>query len=385
MFVERIPPREYAKLANEFRPGRFNADDWVSLADNAGMKYLTFTARHHDGFCLYDSQVSDFTSVKTAAGRDFVADVVAACRKRGIKVGIYYSLLDWRFPGWFNRKEHSDSAQAMVDQAHAQVRELMTNYGPIDILCYDGGWLPGPNNTVAPEFWRAQALNNMVRKLQPHILINDRSGLKEDYDTPEQTVTASPAGRCWESCMTIGDFCTWGYVEHNPNLKPTTQLIQHLVTAASQAGNFILNIGPRADGTVQEEFVDGLGAIGVWMRVNGESIRGSERLPAGWGSFGQFWPAFGGMLGTCTAKGNRVYLHVFRWPGSAACITGIKSKVRSARLLATGQNVKVEQDGNGRLVLKNLPKLPPDPYDTVIALELEGRPESFSYEGTPLA
>ncbi len=244
--------------------------------------------------------------------------------------------------------------------------------------------MPGPTIAVDPEFWRAQALNDMVRKLQPEILINDRSGLKEDFDTPEQVVTASAPGRRWESCMTIGDFCTWGYVEHNPNLKPTSQLIQHLVTTASNEGNFVLNIGPRADGTVQREFVECLGQMGAWMRVNGESIRGSERLPEGWGGLGPFWPVSGSMLGTCTARGDRVYLHVFRWPGSIACITGMKSRVRSARQLATGQEMEVEHLADGRLFLKGLPTLPPDPYDSVLVLDLDGRPETVSYDGIPL-
>ena len=219
----------------------------------------------------------------------------------------------------------------------------------------------------------------MVRKLQPEIIINNRSGPDEDIDTPEQNVTVSKEGRGWESCMTMGDFCGWGYVKHNPNFKSTTQLIQYLVTAAAGEGNYLLNIGPKPDGSVREEEVKRLKEIGKWMKVNGESIYGSQRVPAGWGG-----PWSCGMLGTATARDNTVYLHVFRWPGETAAITGVKSKVLSVHLLATGQAAKIEQTGDGRLFLRGLPLEPPDPDDTVIALKLDGKPEAYKYEGIAL-
>ena len=383
-YIERIPLREYAKLAEQFKPDSCEPEQWVKLAKETGMKYVVLTTRHHDGFCLFDSEVSDFTSVKTAARRDFVADYVKACRKYGLKVGLYYSLLDWRFPGYFDPAKYPDSAKALVEQAHAQVKELLSKYGPIDLLWYDGGWASTGELHLIPEFWRAEELNAMARELQPHIVINGRCGLPGDFDTPEQEVKASRKGRRWEACMTIGDFCTWGYVRHSPNLKPVSQIIQHLVTCASGAGNYLLNIGPKPDGSVQEEFVTILRQIGRWMKTNGKSIYGSERLPLGWGASGFSWPTNGGMLGTCTARGNRVYLHVFRWPGKTACLVGVGNRVLNARLLATGQPLRVEQSRDGKLILKGLTAEPVDPYDSVIEMELDGTPKAVEYQGIPL-
>jgi len=366
MHVERIPADEYAKLARKFNPKKFDADAWAALAKEAGARYMVLTTRHHDGFCLSDSSASDFTSVKSSAKRDFVAEYVEALRRAGLKIGFYYSLLDWRFPGYFDREAHPESAKALVEQAHAQVKELMTNYGKIDILWYDGGWVPGLTGEQIADFWRAKELNATVRKLQPHILINNRSGIPEDLDTPEQHVTASAPGRGWESCMTMGDSCGWGYVHNNPNFKTVPQLIQYLVTAAAGEGNYLLNVGPKPDGTIRKEEVERLRAIGRWLSVNGESIYGSDRCPFG-----------AGMLGLTTAKGNNAYLHVFRWPKQGELsIPGIKNKIKSATVLSTGQQARIETGSNCRTFLKGLPKMPPDPYDTVVKLVLDGKPEA---------
>ena len=365
MHVERIPNEEYAELAKKFNPKKFDADAWAALAKEAGAHYMVLTTRHHDGFCLFDSKVSDFTSVKTAAKRDFVAEYVKAVRKAGLKVGFYYSWLDWRFPGYLDVKGKPESAKAMVEQAQAQIKELMTNYGKIDILWYDGHWVPGLEGDQIAEFWGAKEVNAMVRKLQPHILINNRSGLPEDLDTPEQHVTASAPGRGWESCMTMGDSNGWGYIHNNPNMKSVTQLIQFLVSAAAGEGNYLLNIGPKPDGTIRKEEVDRLKAIGKWLSVNGESIYGSERCPLG-----------AGMLGLMTAKGNTAYAHIFRWPKQGEItLPGIKNKVKSATVLATGKQARIETGSNSRTFLKDLPKIPPDPHDTVIKLVLDGKPE----------
>jgi alpha-L-fucosidase len=364
MFVERIPAAEYAKLAGRFDPQRFDADKWAGLAVEAGAKYVVLTTRHHDGFCLFDSQVSDFTSVKTRARRDFVAEYVRAARKAGLKIGFYYSLLDWRFPGYFEPNKYPESAQAMVAQYHAQVRELVTNYGKIDILWYDGGWLPyGPEGEVS-EFWRSKKINRFVRKVQPHILINNRSGLEEDLDTPEQHVTASEPGRGWESCMTIGDPCGWGYIRHNPNFKTLPQLLQNLVTAAAGEGNFLLNVGPKPDGSIRGAEVKRLRKIGKWLKVHGEALYDSKRCGLA-----------ADLLGKWTAKGNNGYLHVFRWPGEEAVVSCVGTPARSAVLLTTGKNVKVRLGANGRLSVSGLPKNPPDPNVSVIKVTFKGKPE----------
>ncbi len=367
MYHEQIPREEYALLARKFKPGKFDADKWVKLAREAGMKYVVLTTRHHDGFSLFDSRVSDFTSVKTAAKRDFIREYVKACRRAKMKVGFYYSLLDWRYPVYYaGRKRNPGKWKELVDYSHAQVRELLTNYGRIDYLFFDGEWVPGfkHNRTLieqkeSPEIariWRSRELVAMMRKLQPHIVINNRTGLPEDVDSPEQCTVPSAGNRIWESCMTMND--GWGYSKGDNNWKSTRQLIQNLVGCVSTGGNYLLNVGPKANGTIPAPSVRRLKEIGRWMVVNKESVYGCGKSPFG-----------GGMVGSTTAKGNTVYLHVFRWPGKEICVAGVKKKVKSAYLLASGKKVAVSQKGQ-RLFLKDLPAKPLDPYDTVIVISL---------------
>jgi len=321
------------------------------------MKYMVLTTRHHDGFCLFDSKVSDFTSVKTAAGRDLVGEYVAACRRAGMRIGFYYSLLDWRWPAYHaGPKKDPKGFAKFREYVHAQVRELCTQYGKIDVLWYDGGW------PYDAEAWQSKKLNAMVRQLQPHIIINDRSQLPEDFDTPEQHIAASAAGRTWESCMTLND--NWGYSAADDNWKSTKQLISSLARCAGGGGNFLLNVGPKPDGTIPSPSVKRLNEMGTWMKMNGESIYGAERSPFLWS-----------MVGLTAVKGNTVYLHVFRWPGEEICLAGIKNKVRSAHLLAGGERVKAVQEGD-RLFLRGLPRKAPDKNDTVIAIKLQGKPEA---------
>ena len=391
MLQERIATDEYAKLADRFNPQKFDANTWASLAAEAGMKYMVLTTRHHDGFCLFDSKVSDFTSAKTAAKRDFVAEYVRACREAGLKVGLYYSLLDWRFPGYFEPVKYKSSAKAMVQQAHNQVRELMTNYGKIDILWYDGCWVNHPSVSKGGEpsqptaeylqlmanFWQSKKLNAMARQLQPNIIINNRAGTAEDLDTPEQHVTASTAGRGWESNMTIGDHCGWGYVRNSPNFKTVPQLLQNLVIAAKGEGNYLLNVGPKPDGTIRSEEIIRLRAMGKWLKTNGEAIYGSQRcelLGGGDNSWNPIWLNFN-MLGVWTRKGKIGYLHIFRWPGSEAVIPSVKSKALSATVLETGRRAKIRQEYNGRLVIYDLPRKPPNPYITVIKIRFAEEPK----------
>jgi len=366
MDIEKIPSEEYALLAGKFNPGKFDANKWVSLAKEAGAKYVVLTTRHHEGFSLFDSKVSDFTSVKTAAKRDFVAEYVKACRKAKMKVGFYYSLLDWRYRAYFNGpKKNPKKWKELVEYAHSQVRELMTNYGKVDYLFYDGEWIPGVkfnrtfiNQQKSPEIaksWQAKELNAMVRKLQPHIIINNRTGLSEDVDTPEQNIAASENHRLWESCMTMND--CWGYSKADNNWKSTRQFIQNLVRCVGDGGNLLLNIGPKPDGTIPAPSVKRFAEIGRWMEINKKSIHGCGKAPFA-----------GGTVGLTTAKGNTVYLHVFRWPGEEICLAGVKKKVKSAYLLASKEKVSVIQKGK-RLFLKDLPKKPLDLYDTVIKIQ----------------
>jgi alpha-L-fucosidase len=369
MFSERISVDEYAKLADQFNPTRFDADEWAAIAKNAGAKYMVLTTRHHDGFCLWDSKVSDFTSVKTASKRDSVREFCDACRRAGLKVGLYYSWRDWRFAGYWDAKADPRSARAMVDQAREQVNELMSNYGKIDILWYDGLWIHSLGRDLgSPEqaaFWGTPEINANARRLQPHIIINNRCGTNEDIDTPEQKVEASEPGRAWESCMTMGE--SWGYVAHDPNIRSASQILNSLVTAASGEGNYLLNIGPKADGSIARRELSRLDAIGNWMSKYGESIYGSERCP--------FHP---GRLGMMTAKGNTVYYHIIRYPKQDRfSLWGIKNTIKSATIMATGQKLFIEPGADGRLWFRGLPKTPPDKMDTVIKMEVDGKPDAI--------
>jgi len=355
MYCERIPKDEYAKLADRFNPTRYDATEWVRAAKRAGMKYMVLTTRHHDGFCLWDSDTTDYTAPKTRAGRDLVGEYVKACRKAGMRIGFYYSLLDWRMPAyWHGPKKDAAGWRRFVAYVHAQIRELCTRYGKIDILWYDGAW---PHDAKA---WRSKQLNAMVRRLQPHVIINNRSGLGEDLDTPEQHITASGEGRPWESCMTMDDLW-WGWHPGDPNVKSGMQLVRSLVRCVGGGGNFLLNVGPKADGTIPAVQANRLKAIGAWMAKNSKSIYGCGGAPCGQPH-----------LGHVTARGNTLYLHVTCWPGAELCAAGIKNKVKTARMLATGKRLGFEQRAD-RLLVRGLPRRSPDPIDTVIALELAGR------------
>lgn len=368
MFNERIPAAEYAKLGPQLKPDPDAAKRWVDLAVAAGMRYAVLTTRHHDGFSLFDSPVNDFNLQQTL-GRDLVAEFVTACRDAGLRVGLYYSLLDWRFPGYFEPKNHPDSAAALVDQVHEEVNHLMTSYGQIDLLWYDGGWIDhGRKDMVSADFWRSHALNQMVYDHQPGILINNRSGLKLDLDTPEQKVEASDEGRGWEACMTIGDSAGWGWLRHNPNRKTSATLLQNLVTAAAGGGNYLINVGPAADGSVDRADAELLRGVGEWLASHGESIYGSQRC----GLYNQSEP--GAPLGQWTRKGDTGFLHLFRWPGEQVTIPLVGSKVESIQLLANGEPVSFTHDPDGRLHLRGLPEPPPHPSINTLRVQFSEPP-----------
>jgi alpha-L-fucosidase len=358
MYQEHIPADEYAALAEQFQPRKFNPREWVALAKAAGMKYIVITTRHHDGYCLFDSKVSDFTSVKTAAKRDFIAEFVEACREANMRIGFYYSLVDWRFPGVLPLSVKREPAvyAPMVEQAHAQVRELLTNYGKIDILWYD---MLTPTD---PELWRSKELNAMARELQPGILINNRAGIPADFGTPENTVEAS--GTPWESCYTMNR--SWAYCPSDTNYKPAAELIRVLASCASQGGNLLLNVSPDREGIIPVPQVDRLREIGQWMSVNGSSIYGAQRAPFDAPN-----------LGMTTRVGNKVYLQCQRWPGATAPLAWIGDNLVSAKVLATGQPARIEQRGD-RVWLHDLPAYPPDKNMSVIELTFDGAPKPSS-------
>lgn len=361
MFRDNIPPEEYNRATEHFRAEAFDARALVDLAKRAGAGYVVFNARHHDGFCLWNTKTTAFNSMNTPACRDLIREYVAACREAGLRVGIYYSIMSWQFPAMFRGPYEDPSGwEAMVTETREQVRELMTNYGHIDVLWYDGCVVPGcGEDSIRAEKWRTRELNAMVRQLQPAILINDRSALPEDFDTPEQHLTPADEGRLWECCQTMGD--SWGW-RPGDVYKDAGELIRQLIFCARFGGNFLLNIGPRGDGSIDSEQAARMEAIGRWMAVNGESILGTKRTT---------YAAAEHILGSVTVRDNFLYFHITTWPDPPARIAGIKVPICSIRLLATGQELKYQQSADGTVTLMGLPIKPVDPHVTVIAIELD--------------
>jgi alpha-L-fucosidase len=384
MWNEQIPLEEYSKLADQFKPESFDADAWADCARAAGMKYMVLTARHHDGFCLFDSKASDFTSVKSAAKRDFVAEYVKACRRAGLKVGIYYSPLDWRFPGFFFPDLYRESAEAMKRQTYDQVRELLTNYGKIDILWFDGGgddWLgfgglefggakgpgwhsrdakwPQKEHFKGKPLWESEKLYDMIRKLQPKIVMNDRAGSlgldwEGDFHTPEGRVGEFDNVRAWETCDCLAG--SWGHIP-GKSMRSLRDVIQMLVNCAIRDGNLLLNVGPTGDGEIEARQIRRLGQAGEWLKRYGESIystRGGPIRPQPWG-------------GTTHCE-NRIYVHILDWTEDEIVVP-IKQKVKSARALTCSHaDIKIGRDGI-RIRVPEKDRLAPD---TVIVLETAG-------------
>ncbi|MBN2594764.1 MAG: alpha-L-fucosidase [Sedimentisphaerales bacterium] len=361
MYNQKIPADEYVKLADEFNSQRFDADQWAQIAKDAGMKYMVLTARHHDGFCLWDSPSSykDFTSVKTAAKRDFVKEYVQACRDAGLKVGIYYSLMDWRFPGYFKPKELQENALLMKEQCWGQVEELCTRYGPIDILWYDGGWLAHQGTDADGAWlWGSVKLNQMVRKYNPKTVINPRSGWEGDFNCNEggDTISGPIIPFPWEKCLNLNKV-SWGY-QPKQNLMGYEEIINMLLDIFTRDGNVLLNVGPDADGVIPPAHVQRLRQVGKWMAEHAESIYGTRGGP--------FQPTehYGS-----THKGNKIYVHIRNWPQDGTItLPAIAQTIQSSSIL-TGGKVSVQQDEKSILI--EVPLVDRRLLDTVVILELD--------------
>ncbi|HPX42639.1 MAG TPA: alpha-L-fucosidase, partial [Candidatus Hydrogenedentes bacterium] len=279
-----IPLEVYDNLYREFNPVEFDAREWVQIALNAGMKYLVFTSKHHDGFCMFDSALTEYKITNSPFQRDVVRELADACHEAGLKVGWYYSPPDWHHPD-YRTANHA----RYIEYLHGQLRELCTNYGKIDILWFDG--LGG-----TAEDWDAEKLVTMIRELQPGIVINDRAGLPEDHATPEQRVGAFNRNRRWETCMTICNQWAW---KPDDTMKTLDKCIDVLVRTAGGDGNLLFNVGPMPDGRIEPRQVDRLAEMGAWLGQFGETIygtRGGPYMPSAWGA--------------STCKNSRVYLHV---------------------------------------------------------------------------
>ncbi|PYS35413.1 MAG: alpha-L-fucosidase [Acidobacteria bacterium] len=347
---EGIPVAEYEKLAPKFKPVPNAARAWAQLARRAGMKYMVMTTKHHEGFCNFDTKLTDYCAPKQGPGRDLVREYVEAARAEGLRFGFYYSLMDWHHPDGARCLKDETARRRFVDYIHGQVGELMTNYGKVDVLWYDVAW------PLDAKGWESVEMNQMVRKLQPDIIINNRSKIAEDFDTPEQRIEASQ-NRPWESCMTLND--SWGYQSADNNWKSPTTIIRNLITCARDGGNYLLNIGPRGDGSIPEDSTRVLSAVGDWMSKNGATIYDSDH---------PCQPRRGNYV-SFTRKGNTLYAHVHYWPGETVVIGNLMNRVSSVKMFATGQPVKFEQD-DFRVRLTGLPKKAPD-LVTTFALECD--------------
>jgi alpha-L-fucosidase len=361
----KIPVADYQKLPAKFNPVKFNADEWVKIAKDAGMKYIVITAKHHDGFAMFRSKDPFNVYDATPWKHDPLKELAEAARKAGLKLGFYYSQAqDWNHRGgaaagghWDPGAQDGDMDAYLEKVAVPQVRELLTNYGPVAAL-----WWDTPVDMSAA---RGEKLLPLW-KLQPNLVMNNRlikSKAVGDYQTPEQKIppTGFP-GQDWETCMTING--TWGFRAGDENWKSTETLVRNLVDIASKGGNYLLNVGPTAEGVIPAPSVQRLREMGAWMKVNGEAIYGTSASP-----FKDQLP-----WGRVTRKGTTLYLHVFAWPKDGKLLVpGLKNKVGAAKLLAGGGKLAAQTTPAG--VVVTLPAAAPDPLSSTVALTLDGPPQ----------
>lgn len=392
---ERMPKEDYMTYFNEFDPADYDVTKWVKAAKNAGMKYVVLTAKHHDGFCLFDSKYTDFKSTKTKLGRDIVADFVWAAREEGLKVGLYYSLLDWYhedYPHYGDEKHpmRDDPAYSnenrdfdrYLDYMHAQVKELCTNYGKLDILWFDFAY-----GDMRGEKWRAAELVDMVRLLQSNVIIDNRlevsgegyGSLAEgkptpyhgDFVSPEQMIPPNGIQDVngndlyWEACVTMNNH--WGYCARDRFYKSAPMLIKKLVECVSKGGNMLLNVGPDARGNIPKESLERLERIGEWMRENSRSIYGCGKSTLPKPEYGRF-----------TANGNKLYVHIYENSMGPLPLMGLKKdEIASIRYLATGAEIPLStswvHSDYPDIVFADLGLDPilPDEIDTVLEITLK--------------
>jgi alpha-L-fucosidase len=378
----KIPVKEYEQLAKQFNPVKFNAEEWVQLAEDAGMKYIVITSKHHDGFAMFGSKASKYNIVDaTPFKRDPLKELAAACAKHGIRFGFYYSQSqDWHEPGgagntWDFPSDDEKSKSGAYDEylrqkAEPQVKELLTGYGPVCLIWFDTARMMNVNN-------RGQRFLDIVHSLQPACLVDGRLGVKGDYRSmgdnriPNQVVHED-----WEVPATLND--TWGYKSYDNNWKSPEDVTFKLVDIVSKGGNYLLNVGPTAEGVIPQPMQDILRTVGRWLKVNGESIYGAGPTP------------FGEELGTpdptrkdrrgnpvfraktdwrCTTRPGRLYIHLFKWPAGAFELPPIQEKVTKVYLLADPQKkaLAAKQDGRNWSIV--LPPTAPDKMDSVLVLE----------------
>ncbi|MEI8042939.1 MAG: alpha-L-fucosidase, partial [Verrucomicrobiota bacterium] len=379
----KIPTSEYEKFAQQFNPVKFDAKEWVRIAKDAGMKYIVITTKHHDGFGMFRSDLTDWCIKSTPFQRDPLKELSDACKDAGVKLCFYHSIMDWHHPDYPQRRAWNDTATGepnmdrYVEFLKGQLKELLTRYGPIGILWFDGEW---------EDAWteaRGADLYNYVRSLQPNIIVNNRvgkgrqgmSGMNKnvgeglgDYGTPEQEIPATGFGPgvVWESCMTMNG--TWGYKKKDQNWKPAEMLVRNLIDCASKGGNYLLNVGPTAEGLFPGPSVERLAEVGRWMKANHESIYGTKASPFAKLDWGRCTQRPGGIGET------RLYLHVFDWPRDGKLVLPpLANKPARACLLDGGKKLKVKSEKDQIVIM--LPAEAPDKLATVVALDIQGEPQ----------
>jgi alpha-L-fucosidase len=351
---EAIPIEEYTAHAAKFYPEPNCPRAWARLAKAAGQKYMVMTTKHHEGFCNFDSKLTNYCAPKQGPGRDLVHEYVEAARAEGLRVGFYYSLMDWHHPDGARCATDEGARQRFVEYTHGLVREILTNYGKIDVLWYDVAW------PLDAQGWESERMNQMVFELQPEIVVNNRNKLEGDFSTPEQKIVAESNGRAWESCMTLND--SWGYQRADDNWKSSRTVIRNLIECARDGGNYLLNIGPKPDGSIPEESLRVLTEVGRWMDTNGHSIYESDLCQVRRSNYASF-----------TRTGNTLYMHVHFWPGEYVAISGLRTRVTSAHLVKTGAALKFTQN-DFQTKFVGLPEKAPDWPVTTIAIECESEP-----------
>jgi alpha-L-fucosidase len=395
---EEMSQEDYLRYFNEFTAREYDPKEWARLAKRAGMKYAVLTAKHHDGFCLWDTKLTDFKAANTPAGRDLVREYLEAFRAEGIKVGLYFSIIDWRhpdFPHYGDRQHPMRRNEAYRNEGrdfgrylefmHGQIRELLTGYGHLDIMWFDFSY-----QDMAEEKWRAEELVKMVRSLQPHLIIDNRlegsgessgtiltanpSDYAGDFACPEQMIP--PKGVVnelgdpvpWEACITLNNH--WGYCAGDRHWKSAEMVIRMLVECVSKNGNLLLNVGPDAKGRIPKASADILEEVGRWMDENGESIYGC-------GAAGLDKPEWGRF----TRRGDTLYAHILEAQAGGLCLPNMAGKIKKLRLLSDGSEIRLADYWNlaeyrehaffflNGGSFDNYPL--PDPADTVVELTLE--------------
>ncbi len=357
---ERMTNEQYQKYFEEYNPDLYNPKEWARMAKEAGMKYVVLTAKHHEGFCNFDSKYTDYKGINTKFGRDAVKEYVEALRAEGLKVGFYYSLIDWHHPDYtidrvHPQRQESDSAYTRLNKGKDmakyreylknQVRELLTNYGQIDVIWFDFSF-PGKNGKGHDD-WDSEGLLKMVRQLQPNIIIDDRLDLKDkdygwDFESPEQyKVEKWPEHNgqkvAWETCQTFSG--SWGYYRDETSWKSPAQLLELLIESVSKGGNLLLNVGPTARGVFDYRAQDRLKAMGEWMKYNNRSIYGCTEAPA------EFEVPYNTLL-TYNSKTNRLYIHLLSYPMGNLKLKNMADKVKYVQFLHDASEIKF-RTGNG--------------------------------------